>query len=202
MTDRTADVDYRAWIDLYPSMPLFAGIDPEDVVRLLELIAPPLGTVRAGTSILDDYDPTWFYLCVGSNRDPSAPTPPAHRASFLRPGQWSMPTGPIGTPGLVAGEIMTLSGCDPWAGPKAVWALVDYDVYYLMFTLDDVLEYRDGLYPAQQTMIRNLMGIVAQVVIDHRALFYKLRYGINMFELTDADKQLYAEIHADPLWLE
>ena len=183
-------------------MPLFRDADPERVALLLEAIAPPLHTVPAGTSILDDYDPTYFYVCVGSDRtDPVLPEE-CRRASFIKEGTWSLPAGPIGTPGAVAGEVMTLSGCDPWAGPKSVWKLVDYDVHYLMFTLDDILDYRDGLYDVQRTVIRNLMGIVAQVVIDTRALYYKARLGINMFDLPEEDKASYTDIYSDPLWSE
>jgi hypothetical protein len=74
------------------------------------------------------------------------------------------------------------------------------DTHYLLISMDSFLEYRGvELWNAQRTMIRNLLGILGQVVMETRALFYKARHGIDMYELKGDDRFLYSEIHDDPV---
>ena len=188
-------VDYRRWSEAYPSMPLFRDMTPEDVVRLLERLAPRLVVLPAGGDMFDYCEDGLMYLCVGSGRPVDAPSSLSQREV---PAKWAMPSG-IDEPGLLAAEIPTLCGPVQPYGPDCELPRYDYDIEYLAFSLDDLMNVQPDLQELQLRVIRNLMGIVAQVVVDTRVLFYKARWGVDAYRMTPEQRAMYPDIHYDPI---
>lgn len=182
-------IDYSQWKDVYEGMPLFANISAEDTVKLLQAMKPPLYTVNKGATIMDEYDSKYMYLCV-SGLEPKWKEP--------RRSVWALPCG-VDMVGVLCGEVMTLSGHETGVGPKTKIEPSPISVDYLLLSLDDMMEYDEAVWLPKKQMLRNLMGIVGQVVIETRALFYKARHGIDMYNLTEEEKWKYDEIHSDPL---
>jgi hypothetical protein len=189
-------VDYERWEPAYPQMPLFRDIEATRTRDYLRDCAPALLTVRAAENLMDYYSTEFLYVCVGNNRtNPREVLLPSRRIEA----KWAMPRD-IAQPGIIGGEILVLSGCPPNIGPTSVLQPSECDAYYLLLRLDDILELRQEFWDVQRTIIRNLLGIVAQVVIDTRYLFYRARHGIDMYAMTAEEKQLYPELHSDDLY--
>ncbi len=182
-------IDYGKWQNNYAQMPLFYKIGSKEAVALLAAMQPGLHTVHKGGNLMDTYDPSYMYLCV-------AGAAPQWRQPRRSP--WAMPYG-IDMIGCLGGEVMTLSECSHNIGPKAAFPPSPIEADYLLLQLPEMMAYREAVWPAQQQMLRNLMGIVAQVVIETRALFYRARHGIDMYQLSEEEKGRYTEIHSDPL---
>ncbi len=186
-------LDYYKWIDAYSQSPLFVDIDPQEAVKLMEAMQPPLYTVKKGTSIFDEYDSTYMYFCLGS-------TPPEEtKITGVKRSKWSL-VGGFATPGLLAGKVPTASGFNWRIGPQSERTIQPADTHFLLITMENFLKHKgEELWPVQKTMIRNLIGILGQAIVETRALFYKARHGIDMFELKGDDRFKYPEIHSDPV---
>jgi len=174
-----AEVDYRRWLPELKTTTLFQDIADDDLIALLKAMAPPVVHLEVG-EMMPSFVPDSFMVFL--KRYPPKELAPRRFKGDL-PG--------FEEPGFLMGEIPCLSrfmerlnrSFSPHP-PRPRETPCDL----LQMNPDMLLQpYGAAVAPAQSTMLRNLLGILAQKVMDVRQDLFKLRDGVDIFNLQEGD---------------
>ena len=168
--------DYARYADSLVGTPLFQGMDANEIRVLLEAMAPP---VRFGRADPDEGDGRIrnFQLVVACDppREPRKRMFPYSGAGF-------------GEPGMIMGEIPALSLKDDYLKRtplevKRPLPPLDWDIECLDLTPEMVCADLGSpeAATAQRKFQRNLLGVLAQKVVNVRRELYLERSGWDMF---------------------
>lgn len=176
--------DYRQWLPELLSTTLFRDIDDEDLIALLEAMAPAVISLKAGEMYPPQIPAGCFLMYLKSEQA---------QANKPRRFKWDMPKH--GEPGALMGEIPNL--CNLREGLNgngllifkkrplvAACDLLELTADMLLLDFDDKQVRR-----AQNTMLRNLMGILSQKVMDVRQDLWKLKFDVDIYDMQDGDKE-------------
>lgn len=182
-------VEYEAYAKNLVGTPLFQGMDSDEIATLLKAMSPSVRQGRAnpndnGGRICD------FQLVVSS----SAPNPPeAGQAQASDGGSLKneFPYSGAGfcQVGMIMGEIPAFSKKDDVVKRTPLWVKppmpdLDWDIECLDLTPEMVCsDLGEKAAPAQRKFLRNLLGTLAQKVVNVRRDLYIERCGWDMFAL-------------------
>ena len=168
---------YRDFLPQLVTMPEFLGIEPEDIIALLEALKPELVCRKAGEDPLPDNGPDVKrnLFCIRLTGEP-IPAPEDRDDRYQNPGFTNC--------GMMMGEIPSFSCMfqnksmpvkpRPSKGHPMPPAPTE-DVWAIRFSPEQLTAYVPEVAEAQGKMVRNIMGMLAQKVTDHR----KIIAGLN-----------------------
>ncbi|MGI6490957.1 MAG: hypothetical protein GX949_02570 [Peptococcaceae bacterium] len=177
-------INYRNWLPELKSMTLFQDIGDNDLISLLEAMVPKVIHVKAGEK-LPPFNPENFRVLLKQY-------PPQEQTQTPRRFKWDMPKP--GEPGFIMGEIPCFSrfmeqlerkfrlphGNEPC---KNACDLLEMNAEML------VKYYNADVYPAQSIMMRNLLGILAQKVMDVRRDLFMTKCEVDIYNIQDGDDE-------------
>lgn len=173
-------VDYREWLPELKTTTLFQDIADDDLIALLEAMAPQVIHIEVGQYLPLDISRNFAMFL---RRYPPKEQVP-------RRFKWDMPK--FEEPGMLMGEIPYLSRYLEREGQFKRPPMRDRpretacDI--LLFDVNTILDYRgDAVFSAQKTMLRNLLGILAQKVTDVREELWKLKYDVDIHNMKEGD---------------
>lgn len=175
-------INYRNWLPEIKSMTLFQDIGENDLIDLLEVMAPEVIHIEVG----EEFPP----FNAGSFKVFLKRYPP--KEQIPRRFKWDMPKHD--EPGLIMGEIPCLSRfmekLDRKFSPPHGSKPREYACDLLEMNTDMMLKYYNArVYPAQSVMIRNLMGILAQKVMDVRQDLFMSKFGVDIYNMKEGDDE-------------
>jgi len=160
--------NYRDFLPELKSMTLFQNIEDEELIDLLEVIKPEIVARKADDRGMPPIDLEKGMFCVVLKGKPLSQLEP-------RLDTYNMPK--FGEPGMMMGEIPCLSEMLRSRAPKMKFKGApppgqkkeDFDLYMLRMSGEMLTRFYGERYaPAQSTMLRNFLGILAQKVTDVR----------------------------------
>jgi len=173
--------NYHQYLPYFKLMPLFQGIEDNQIMDLVEAMQPAVSRQRKGEAPPQvDFSQGYFQVCIRQY--------PALEVE-AKPSKYTMPK--VGEPGMMMAEIPALSKAKlpkdffgPKPGQKPIHPPRDVDEDCLVMTGEMVVKfYSAELYPAQAKMIKNFFGILTQKITDiraaHRAQVEKLQAQID-----------------------
>jgi hypothetical protein len=171
--------NYDAYLPELKNMPLFQDLEDDALLALLQALGPKIIRKKAG----EPPEPPVFgkFKILLKSGSPRAQEP--------RRFKWAMPA--FGEPGFLMGEIPSLSrffAADPKPMRhkglfKKKHPIPPTDVEMLEVSGEMLTRYYNAeVAPAQGVMLRNLLGMLAQKVIDTRRELFLLRDGVDLFQ--------------------
>ena len=173
---------YRDFLPQLVTMPEFLGIEPEDIVALLEGLKPEILCQKAGEERTPDNGPDVQrnLFCIRLTGEP-IPAPEERDDRYQNPGFTNC--------GMMMGEIPSFScmfqnkslPVKP-GGPHGKFTpppAPTEDVYVIRFSPEQFTTFVPEVAEAQGKMIRNFMGMLAQKVTDHRKIIAGLHAEID-----------------------
>lgn len=175
-------VNYREYLPELKSMPLFQGIEEEELIALLEAMQPAVVHRETGVESTFKMGKDGFLVCLKNYLDPTI-TDKETKYTMPKPGE----------PGMMMGEIPSLSEAYLYAskkpaGPKPAphGAPKEMKQDCLAMNAEMMVKfYSDAIYPAQAKMNRNMLGVLAQKVTDIRKA--------NRIQVEELQKQIEAK---------
>lgn len=167
---------YKTYLPELKSMPLFQDIEAEALLALLDVMQPQIILVKAGGRI-EEWDINNF-LMVLKAVEPQEQEP--------RRFKWDMARGH--EPGRMMWEIPSLSQFQKALGHsfKPPFRAARYDLYLLEMSGDKLTQfYNADVAGAQSIMLRNMLGMLSQKVMDTRRSFYILLDGFDIYASTE-----------------
>lgn len=165
--------DYERYASNLVGTALFQGMDCEEIRALLEAMAPPVHDGRANP---DDGPIRSFQLVASCS-------PSRGRQTRMFP----YSSDGFCEVGMIMGEIPALSLKDDYLkrtplSVKKPQPSFDWNIECLDLTPEMICaDYGPKISPTQLKMIRNLMGMLAQKVVDVRRELYLERSGWDMY---------------------
>ena len=171
---------YRDFLPQLVTMPEFLGIEPEDIIALLEALKPEILCRKAGEEQSPDNGPDVRrnLFCIRLSGEP-IPALEDRDDRYQNPGFTNC--------GMMMGEIPSLScmfqnkslPVKP-GGPKGMPKppAPTEDVYVMRFSPELFCTYVPEVAEAQGKMVRNFLGMIAQKVTDHRKIIAGLKAEI------------------------
>ncbi len=154
---------------------LFVDMSDDEIVTVLNAMQPPV--VFGPPSRPADGSPHKAFWIVARTNPPHEP----------HPGKFAYGTQEHGEPGMVMGEILVLSRKEEFMKPtplgiKPMLPKVSWEMEMLELTPAMITQfYGAEVAPAQGKMIRNLLGMLAQKVVDVRRDLYLERSGYDIY---------------------
>ncbi|MDR1873265.1 MAG: hypothetical protein LBS60_15315 [Deltaproteobacteria bacterium] len=166
--------NYRDYLPELKSSTLFQDIADDDLIELLETIAPPIVHLKAGQP-LEIPDKGNFLIVLRS-------TP----AKELQPRRFKYDMPKFGEPGMMMAEIPSLSRFLEFLGQKPELPFkpkpLDFDLECLKCSGEALTRfYNPKVAPAQSVTLRNFLGILAQKVMDVRRELFLVKEGRDIF---------------------
>ena len=168
--------NYRAYLPELKTIPLFNGIEEEDLIALLEAMQPAIVRKKTGVETPSRIPEGYFNICLKNYLNGTIDE---------RENKYTMPK--IGQPGMMMGEIPALSEAfknrppmPPKPGTPPIHPPRNMDEDCLEMSGEMMVKfYSDKIYPAQSKMLRNMLGILAQKVTDIRRANKEQVDGLN-----------------------
>jgi hypothetical protein len=171
--------DYRAYLPELKSSTLFQDIEDEALLALLEAMRPAIIRIKAGERPVPGDFSTFRILLKSGDSHSIAP----------RRFKWEMPK--FGEPGFLMGESPSLSKFFA-ARPRPARSpfrpkppRVDFEALEVSGEML-ARHYNASVAPAQSVMLRNLLGILAQKVMDVRRELFLSRDGFDLVKAASA----------------
>lgn len=168
--------EYKAYLAELKSMPLFRDISDDALLALLDGIQPKIILVKAGDKI-ETWDINNFLMVLKAG-EPQELIP--------RRFKWDMAKGH--EPGRMMWEIPSLSQFQEALGEsfQPPFRESRYDLYLLEMSGEAMTRfYNTEVAEAQSIMLRNMLGMLAQKVMDTRRSFYILLDGFDIYAPKD-----------------
>ena len=171
---------YRDFLPQLAVMPEFLGIEPEDIIALLEALKPEIICRKVGEEQTTDNGPDVKHnlFCIRLTGEP-IPAPDVRDDRYQNPGYSNC--------GMLMGEIPSFScmfqNKSLPVRPKpsvmkngfpGMYSTTE-TIYALRLSPEQLTAYVPEVAEAQGKMVRNIMGMLAQKVTDHR----KIIAGLN-----------------------
>ncbi len=178
-----AEYDYSEWLAELMGTTLFQDIEGGALIALLEAMQPRVVRLAAGDMFPPQFTPGHFMVFL---REDAGQKPAPRRF------KWDMPKR--GEPGLLMGEIPSLSRFRDGMGGQELFTLKRKPLERACDLLElsgEMLtaRYDEHVHAAQNTVLRNLLGILAQKVIDVRQDLFKVKYGVDIYNMQEGDKE-------------
>jgi hypothetical protein len=175
--------DYRAWLPELKSMTLFRDIEDKQLIALLEAMKPKITHLEPGDMFPPEFAPGTFKVFLKG-----------YPQKELAPRRFKYDMPKFGEPGAMMGEIPSLSSFQEGLGHKELFTIKKKPLPEGCDLLDMTGEmlvayYNEQVYPAQSIMLRNLLGILAQKVIDTRQDLFKTKYNVDIYNMQEGDKE-------------
>lgn len=164
--------DYNAFLPEFEQMPIFQDLYDEDIISLLEVMRPKIILLKSRQNITA-WDINNFLIIIKTEMDQEF-----HQRKF------KYDAAKYDEPGMLDWVIPALAQFHSAMGLQFIppanthWG----DTYALEVSGEMLTKfYHPKIAPAQGTMIRNLLGILAQKVSDVRAESFSAKYGWDMY---------------------
>lgn len=180
--------NYREYLNELKSTTLFQDIPDDELMKLLEVMQPPIRVRKAGEP-MPGFAPGTFKMILRATPE---------QGTVPRQFKYDMPK--FGEPGMLMAEIPALSRMAEGlpknsrpSGPPHPHKDIDYTLEMLEFTPEMITKfYIADIVDAQSTMLRNFLGILAQKVCDVRHELFLIKGGRDMFQRRDETLQVFA----------
>jgi hypothetical protein len=182
--------DFHEWLPELKGTTLFQDVEGEQLVALLEAMHPKVIRLKKGDLFPPEFTPGHFMVILRSN---------SKKELAPRRFKWDMPQ--FGEPGFIMAEIPSLSRYQERLSkqypPVFKRTPLTEDCDLLEMTGEMLTaQYSDNVSLAQRTVLRNLLGMMAQKVMDVRRDLYKTKFGVDIYNMKEGDREKMAQGHA------
>lgn len=179
--------DYSRWLPNLKKTTLFQDIKDDELLALITAMQPKVIHLEAGDMFPPERTKGSFFMFLHSD---------APKEIKPQKFKWYMPSR--GEPGMLMWEIPSLSLFLEALGIDELFSMKQRPLpngCRLMELSDEMLlkSYGSDIYPAQSVMLRNLMGILAQKVMDVRHELFQLKHDVDIYNMKEGDKEKLEE---------